>query len=279
MGVTVSGTGQGAATLNFNGSAVDSRNLGMTQQKSDWSDFGSDDYDPLTCTSSGYQAFQNPACYGVIYGGGSTNWGNKPPTPPTPAVVLDTINVTAPRISGTSVVTIDTINVTAARLPGSAVVTNPIVTFPNFPGTVSGGGNGWGGGVIPSDNNCKVSLNGVGVENSSFALDSKLWNDVAEPVVEDAPRALIADNSHPINMGLNPSYDIGANIAVTHSTLFGDPIHTAVGNKTHPQLDYETSSGYKLAFVRVYNSQATDSSALVKVRMGPGWFTNWDRSV
>jgi RHS repeat-associated protein len=78
---------------------------------------------------------------------------------------------------------------------------------------------------------------------------------------------------------LPPINDIGKNAPADHPVLSGDPINTALGNKTHEQIDYVSASGYPLEFYRNYVSMAPQSSAYAKQYIGAGWYSNWDQSV
>ncbi|MBL8519543.1 MAG: choice-of-anchor D domain-containing protein [Betaproteobacteria bacterium] len=59
----------------------------------------------------------------------------------------------------------------------------------------------------------------------------------------------------------------------------GDPINAGIGSKSHPQTDYAARGGYWLAFVRTYQAQAPHASALIRQKMGPGWYSNWDSRI
>ncbi|MBL8521047.1 MAG: choice-of-anchor D domain-containing protein [Betaproteobacteria bacterium] len=73
--------------------------------------------------------------------------------------------------------------------------------------------------------------------------------------------------------------DLGLNAHPTSTLFVGDPINAGIGSKSHPQTDYAARGGYWLAFVRTYQAQAPHASALIRQKMGPGWYSNWDSRI
>ena len=73
--------------------------------------------------------------------------------------------------------------------------------------------------------------------------------------------------------------ELGSNASVVDLVYAADPVHTGIGNKSHAQQDYVARAGFPLAFIRTYQAQAPNSSALIRQKMGPGWYGNWDKTI
>jgi RHS repeat-associated protein len=73
--------------------------------------------------------------------------------------------------------------------------------------------------------------------------------------------------------------ELGRNVPSTDPIFAADPINAALGSKAHEQVDYAASGGHIFAFARTYQAQAPQASALVRQKVGPGWYSLWDRVV
>jgi RHS repeat-associated protein len=89
------------------------------------------------------------------------------------------------------------------------------------------------------------------------------------------------ENEHtgPAKTMLALAGDESALSALRGSEYVLDPIHAGTGNKHHRQVDYVANSVFRLAAVRTYNSVPFESSRMARQSLGPGWTSNWDRSV
>ncbi len=128
----------------------------------------------------------------------------------------------------------------------------------------------------------KLPANGAmggGAGGSEFGISSVL-TEPPSPRVDPCDRtSSIEAESNTMLAYNNPAGDIGTNVDAADYLMFGDPIHSGLGNKSHPQTDYSTRSGFVLAFRRTYQAQAPDASSSVRQKLGPGWYSIWDRSV
>ncbi|UAW96913.1 hypothetical protein KEM63_08640 [Halopseudomonas nanhaiensis] len=92
--------------------------------------------------------------------------------------------------------------------------------------------------------------------------------------------------------GFNPGGDLGGGMACSVDTgndqnaspaggspptytLVGNPINIATGNKYQQEVDYQGSGEFPLAFIRAYNSHATDEAG----SLGSGWQHNYERRI
>lgn len=73
--------------------------------------------------------------------------------------------------------------------------------------------------------------------------------------------------------------EIGANVPPTDPVYTADPIHAALGNKAHEQIDYRSTAAFNVEFSRVYHAQAPLASGYIKQSLGPGWYSVLDRSI
>ncbi|MBL8524513.1 MAG: choice-of-anchor D domain-containing protein, partial [Betaproteobacteria bacterium] len=64
-----------------------------------------------------------------------------------------------------------------------------------------------------------------------------------------------------------PNQDLGANVPPTDPIHTADPIHAALGNKAHPQIDYRSTAAFNIEFSRTYHAQAPYASAYIKQNM------------
>lgn len=73
--------------------------------------------------------------------------------------------------------------------------------------------------------------------------------------------------------------DWGTNAPLDSQLQVADPVHAAIGAKSHAQTDYVSASAPYLAAYRTYQSLAPKSSFSRRIFNGAGWFQNWDMSV